>query len=185
MATAESQSLLTAEQFAALPDDGRITELVRGRIIEMPPPGFLHGRLCFVVTQIVGKYVTEHDLGYVVCNDSGVVTERNPDSVRGADVAFYSYARIPKGHSPDPYPDVAPDVVFEIRSPSVRWAKVMAKATEYLNAGVNVVCVLDPATRRIVVERIDGPPETLGGNTDLHLPEIDDGFRVPVDRFFE
>ena len=39
------------------------------------------------------------DLGRVVTNDSGIVTQRDPDTVRGADVAYYSYARLPKGGS--------------------------------------------------------------------------------------
>ena len=33
----------------------------------------------------------EHDLGHVLSNDSGVITERDPDTVRGADISFYSY----------------------------------------------------------------------------------------------
>ena len=44
MATAEA--LLTAREFGRMPDDGRRVELVRGRIIESPPPGFLPGLVC-------------------------------------------------------------------------------------------------------------------------------------------
>ena len=38
MATVET--LLTAEEFGQMPDDGRRTELVRGRIVELPPPNW-------------------------------------------------------------------------------------------------------------------------------------------------
>lgn len=38
MATTESQSLLTAEQYALLPDSGLPTELVRGKAVEMNRP---------------------------------------------------------------------------------------------------------------------------------------------------
>ena len=34
-------------------------------------------------------------------NESVVVTERNPDTVRGADISFYSFNRLPKGPLPD------------------------------------------------------------------------------------
>jgi Uma2 family endonuclease len=44
MATAEA--LLTAEEFERMPDPGYPTELVRGRIVAMNPPGFRHGEVC-------------------------------------------------------------------------------------------------------------------------------------------
>ncbi len=94
MATIESPQLLTAEQYAQLPDSGRQTELIRGRVVEMNMPFPRHGQVCATASYIVKSFVDKYDFGHVVGNDSGVVTERNPDSVRGADVAFYSYARV-------------------------------------------------------------------------------------------
>ncbi len=47
-------------------------------------------------------------------NDAGVITERDPDTVRGADVAFYSYRRVPKDAEPEGYPDAIPEFVFEV-----------------------------------------------------------------------
>ena len=88
MATAEA--LLTAEEFGSRPDPGYPEELVQGRIIAMPPPKPRHGQVCKMVIRILDRYVDEHDLGHVLSNDSGVITERNPDTVRGADVAFYT-----------------------------------------------------------------------------------------------
>src|SRR5438128_2000297 len=86
-----TEPLLTAEEYARVPDRGVPTELVRGKIIEMPPPYPYHGLVCLKVGRLVGDYVEEHDLGYVLFNDAGVVTERGPDTVRGADISFYSY----------------------------------------------------------------------------------------------
>ena len=94
MATADT--LLTAEQFSSLPSGGMIQELVRGKVIEMPPPGFPHGKVCRRVSRLVGDYVEDNDLGHVLTNDSGVITERGPDTVRGPDVAIYLYDRVAK-----------------------------------------------------------------------------------------
>ena len=88
MATAEA--LLTAEEYALMPDNGRPTELVRGRIISMNMPYPRHGQICCKIGRIVGNFVDENDFGHFVTNDSGIVTERNPDTVRGADAAYYS-----------------------------------------------------------------------------------------------
>ena len=97
--------------------------------------------------RILGEYAKDRDLGRVLSNDTGVITERGPDTVRGADISFYSFARVPKGPLPDRYLDTPPDLVVEVLSPSDRWPKVLAKVAEYLDAGTTVVLVLDDERR--------------------------------------
>src|SRR5690242_20415016 len=101
MATAEA--LLTAEEYALLPDNGQPTELVRGRIVPLSMPFPRHGQICGKISRIVGNFADQHDLGHVLSNDSGIITEHDPDTVRGADIAFYSYARVPRGPLPRGY----------------------------------------------------------------------------------
>jgi Uma2 family endonuclease len=177
--------LLTAEEYAKLPDMGIPTELVRGRIVEMNVPAPRHGEICSKVDRIVGNYADDKGIGRVVVNDSGVITGRNPDTVRGGDVAYYSYARVPRGPLPAGYLDVVPELVFEVRSPTDRWTRVFAKAVEYLDAGVTVVCILDQMSERVLICRAEELPVTLHGDDELHLPDILGDFRVPVRRFFE
>jgi Uma2 family endonuclease len=93
-------SLLTAEEYAQLPGLERHHELVRGEIVFMNLPSFQHGKICAKMARTIGYYVDLHDLGHVLSNDSGVVTRRDPDTVRRADVAYYSYRAVPKGESP-------------------------------------------------------------------------------------
>ena len=118
-----SQVLYTAEEFGRRPDPGYPEELVRGRIVTMPPPGSRHGKVCYNVAYRMGRFLEDHDLGHVLTNDSGVITERGPDTVRGADISFYSYERVPKGPLPPGYLDVTPDLVFEVLSPEDRCAR--------------------------------------------------------------
>ena len=122
-------------------------ELVRGRVVRITVPGPRHGQICNRAARLFGNLAEDHDLGHVVSNDSGVITGRDPDTVRGADMAFYSYNRLPRGPLPTTYPEVSPELVIEVRSPSDRWPGVLAKVAEYLEAGVRVVCVLDDETR--------------------------------------
>jgi Uma2 family endonuclease len=180
-----SQVLYTAEEFGRRPDPGYPEELVRGRIVRMPPPGSRHGKVCNKTGRIVGNYADDHDLGHVLNNDSGVITERGPDTVRGADVCFYSYERVPKGPLPPGYLDVVPDLVFEVLSPDDRWRKVLGKVTEYLDAGVRVVVVLDPERRQLHVFQDDEPIRILTDQDELTLPNVLGEFRVPVRRFFD
>jgi Uma2 family endonuclease len=183
MATAER--LVTAEEFARMPDNGQPTELVRGRIITLNPPVPYHGVVCGKVYVLVYQYVTENDLGWVMCNDSGVITERDPDTVRGADVAYYSYGRLPKEGLPkESYVKVVPELVFEVLSPSDRWSKVHFKVGEYLAAGVNAVCVVDCAKQRVHVFTGEQPPRLVAAEEELNLPELFPDFRVRVSEFF-
>jgi len=186
MATATpAERLLTANEYENLPDLGVPTELIRGRVIEMNVPYPRHGQICSKVDRIVGNYTEEHNLGQTLVGDSGVPTERGPDTVRGADVAYYSFARLPRGPIPRGYLEIVPELIFEVRSPSDRWPRILAKASEYLEAGVTVVCILDEMSEQVLVYRADEAPRTLQGADELHLPDILGDFRVPVRRFFE
>lgn len=177
--------LMTAEEYAALPDDGRRTELVRGRIVEMPLTNFRHGVICNRVGRLLGNHAEDRKLGWVVSNDAGVVTERDPDTTRGPDVAFFSYTRVPKDQPPDGYPAVPPELVVEVKSPSDRWKAVNAKQAEYLAAGVLAVWVLDPETAVAVVYAPDDAPRRLAGDEELTLPGVLPDFRVAVRQLFE
>jgi Uma2 family endonuclease len=183
MATAEA--LMTAEEFGQRPDPGYPEELVQGRIVGMPPPDRRHGYVCLKAGRLFGNFVDEHDRGRVMSNDSGVITERDPDTVRGADVAYYSYARLPKGPLPSGYGPEVPALVVEVRSEHDGWREILEEVTEYLRAGVLTVVVLDPRSQTAHVFGAVDPPCTLGPEDELVLPGILEGFRVRVGRFFE
>jgi Uma2 family endonuclease len=178
-------ALITAEQFASRPDPGYPEELVRGRIVPMPMPKPRHGEICNKAGRIFGNFVEDHDLGRVLSNDTGVITERAPDTVRGADISFYSYARVPKGPLPDRYLDTPPDLVVEVLSPSDRWPKVLAKVAEYLDAGTTVVLVLDDERRLAHLYRADSAPHSLAADDELSIPDLLGDFRIRVGWFFE
>ena len=90
------EALMTAEEFGQRPDPGHPEELVRGVVFAMPMTNREHGKVCVKAARILGNWVEDHDLGHVLGNDAGVITERDPDTVRGADVAYYSYAPTPQ-----------------------------------------------------------------------------------------
>lgn len=180
-----TEKLLTAEEFRLLPRDGHRLELVRGKVIEMPPTGYAHGKVCWHIAGLLWVYLCDRELGSATCNDSGVITRVDPDSVRGPDVAYFSYLRVPKGSSPSRYPDATPELVFEVKSPSDRWKAIHAKAGEYLAAGTLVVCVVDPETKEITVYNDTAPPAKKTIDDELTLPEVFPDFRVPLRRFFE
>jgi Uma2 family endonuclease len=177
-------ALMTAEEFARQYANRR-AELVRGRVVELPMPGVKHGTVCNWVSFYLTQHVVRHDLGRVMSNDTWVVVRRGPDTVRGSDVMFVSYTRLPKGPVPDGLLEVVPELVFEVRSPTDRWTDMIAKMLEYLSAGVSVVVVLDPKTESASVFRPDDRQDIFEAGQTLTVPDVLPGFEVPVRSLFE
>jgi Uma2 family endonuclease len=185
MATAfTAKRLLTAEEYGRLPDDGRKTELVRGEVVELNIPRSRHGEICAQIVYIIRRFLDDHPVGRVIGNDSGVITERGPDTVRGPDVTYCSFARIAPGPLAWDYLSVAPEVVFEVRSPTDRWSRILKKIGEFLDMGVGVVCVVDEMTKSINVYRAEANG-AISFDQELILPELHADFRIAVRRFFE
>lgn len=180
-----SGSLLTIEEYLLLPDDGLPNELVRGKIISSEIPFPRYGEICCEIVYRLGRFLETHHLGHLTCNNSGIITQRDPDTVRGADVAFYSFQRVPSRQLPDGYLDVSPELVFEVRSLSERWGQILAKVGEFLEAGVTIVCVLDQMTERCHLYRNEEDVQIFLPDQELTLPDVLPEFRVVVGRFFE
>jgi Uma2 family endonuclease len=168
-------------------------ELVRGKVVwggreaghlseELRMAKFRHGVYCNSAARLIDAYVQAHDLGWIAINDTFVPTET--DTVRGADVLYVSYNRVPKGEPPE---DLAgpPELVVEVRSPTDRWTTMIAKMLEYIEAGVTVVILLDPKTKSASVFRADDRQDIFEKDDTLTLPDVLPGFSVPVKKFFE
>jgi Uma2 family endonuclease len=178
-----TKTLINAEQYLLLDDTGP-TELVRGEVISMSPPSFLHGGVCRRVAMLLGQWADASGLGEVACNDAGVITERDPDTVRGADCQYLSYARIPGGYPEHGYPSVPPDLVVEVISEGDRWPDVKRKVAEYLDAGVAEVWLVEPMARFVEVCSSDKPAVRLEQDAELTSEAILPGFRCRVSEFF-
>jgi Uma2 family endonuclease len=184
MATVSQTKLLTAEEFMAADlGDGRF-ELVRGEIVPVPPTMPEHGRVCMKIRRVFENYGVESVYGYCLF-ESAVSTQRGPDTVRGPDICFYSHARWPESQIGTGLPPVPPDLVVEVVSPSNRPGEMQRKVTEYLEAGVPLVLVVDPARRRAALYRQGEVFPTILSESEVleNLPELP-GFACVLADFF-
>lgn len=181
---AVATKLITAEEFMNMPDppDGSQQELVRGEIVTMPPPKGRHGTVCAEFVYQIKHHNKVHKLGHVTSNDAGVILERDPDTVRGPDAAFWSYARLKE--MPNAYPEIPPDLVVEVVSPDDRHTKVTAKVREYLHSGVRLVWVADPDVRTVTVYRSRETARTLEENDTLDGEDVLPGFKCRIADLF-
>ncbi|MEW6366078.1 MAG: Uma2 family endonuclease [Acidobacteriota bacterium] len=183
-AVSETETLVRGDELLAMGDIGRC-ELVDGRLVRMSPTGYAHG--CFEMNfgERIRSFVKQHDLGRVVVGEVGIFTARNPDSVRGADVAYISHDRLSRRRSPHGFLDVAPELIVEIMSPDDRWSEVMKKLDEYFRIGVLVIWVADPASRTVYAYRSITRVSAFGPADVLAADEVLPGFAVPVADLFQ
>ncbi|MFO0866586.1 MAG: Uma2 family endonuclease [Gemmataceae bacterium] len=146
MATASTQ-LLTAEEFYAFvhraENEGRCFELEEGVIFEMPPPGWRHGETCANIVGLLFLYRRTTKRGHVLSNDTGIILQRSPDTVRGPDVAYFSES-IKREDIPEQYSERMPTLVVEVISPNDSVAETTLKLDSFLNRGAAVVWLVDP-----------------------------------------
>lgn len=183
-ASTSPPTLMTAEEFVVKHDRDRV-ELVRGVVVELPMPEQNHGKVCATFARHLGNWAEANDCGHVMSNDSFIRTTRGPDSVRGPDINYFSYARQPKGRIPPGLLDAAPEFVVEVRSPSDRMRHLVAKVSEYLASGILAVLILDPDMAAATVFRDNELPQTFHNGDTLTVPDVLPGFAVPLARLFD
>ncbi|PYO91066.1 MAG: Uma2 family endonuclease [Gemmatimonadetes bacterium] len=171
--------LMTAEELLYTNVPNKRTELVRGRLIVHEPPGGRHGNITAMLGARLWQHVDLTAAGALFVGDTGFTLSRNPDTVRGPDIAFVHRERVP-----DPIPstflEFAPDLVVEILSPTDRPGEVLAKVGEWLDAGARLVWVIDPERRLARIYRADGTEQVLEETGRLLGEDILPGFSCPL-----
>ncbi|MGL6095026.1 MAG: Uma2 family endonuclease, partial [Fimbriiglobus sp.] len=188
MATTTAMPKMTAEEFyvwANRPErGGRLYELEAGEVVEMQPPGEIHGLLCAWITHMMWEFALRRGSGRVLSNDTGLVVRRAPDTVRGPDIMFFLSSRRLEDASPRHVTDV-PDLVTEVFSPNDRAGRLNHRIEQYHQSGVPLVWVVYPEDLTVSVYRPGEFPKTLDETDDLTGNGVLPDFRCRVSDFFE
>jgi Uma2 family endonuclease len=159
-------------------EDGRLYELVDKTLVEKAM-GWQESMLAMVLVRWLGNYLGSHDLGVITGPDGS--TRLFGETVRGPDVAFVSWSRLPEGRLPaETIPRLVPDFVIEVLSVSNTRSEMTRKRREYFQAGVRLVWMIDPRRRTVAVftspesvtiaeefDQIDGGDVLPGWSVDL------------------
>lgn len=168
-------AIVTAEQLLHMSFPDKRVELVRGVLVVREPSGGTHGRVVANLTIELGGHVRQAGVGQVFAGDTGFTLARDPDTVRGPDIAFVRRERLLE---PEPigFPEQAPDLAIEVWSPTDRPGEMLAKIADYLEAGTRLVWVIHPQRRETRVYRADGTESLVGADGALDGEDVVPGF---------
>lgn len=178
--------LMTAAEFFTWvhrPENrNRYFELDRGEVVEMPPPGKHHGFVCGNVAGILRNFAIQRRKGYVCTNDSGILIEQDPDTVRGCDVTFYEDAQTAADMDRQ-YAARPPLLAVEAMSPQDRVNRTIRRIAQMLH-GVAVVWLVDPEGRDGSVYRAGQDPLLVLEGHELSGDPVLPDFHCCIAEFF-
>lgn len=175
---------LTLAEYERLPDDDRhLSELAAGRLVREPRPGGRHAavmtRLAWALHARLAESATT-----TVFTEGGFVLSEDPPTVRGPDVAVVGHHRLPPDEVPVGLIHGAPDVAFEIASPTNTPDELQHRVTDYLDAGTGIVCIVYPDRREAVVYRSRDDIRILSRGDAVDLGAVAPGVRLPLSELF-
>ncbi|MDB5311991.1 MAG: hypothetical protein JWO38_6193 [Gemmataceae bacterium] len=186
MATTTTPKMTVEEFFewANRPEnEGKRFELEAGEVMEMPSPGELHGFICWLTSMLLGNYLFRRGAGYACTNDTGLIVQRGPDTVRGPDLMVFLESRNPEDMSRT-FCDRVPALVVEVFSPSDRPGRLNRRIDQYHRRGVPLVWVIYPEERTVNVYRPNEFPKVLDETDELTGNGVLPDFRCPVRDLF-
>jgi Uma2 family endonuclease len=182
MATATQP--LTADDLLRMPADDMRHELVRGELVTMPPAGFEHGVVGGGLYGPLYQHVSAKKQGVVCLAETGFIIERDPDTVRAADIAFVSNEKLQRvGLTKKFFPE-APNMATEVLSPSDTVDEVDEKVQQWLGAGTDLVWVINPRQKTVTVYQPKEKPVILTADDYLDGGAVIPGFRILVGEIF-
>ncbi len=180
----------TAETITYTPDDllkmpdGKFCELVDGQLLEKAM-GAESEWIALELGYLLIDDTRQPRIGWVFGAAVGYQCfDDAPNKVRKPDVSFIRRGRLPNERIPKGHIRIAPDLAVEVISPNDLYSEVTAKVDEYLNAGVRLVWVIDPETRKLSISRQDGRTDVLREDDILSGEDVIPDFTCSVTDLF-
>ncbi|MFQ3597970.1 MAG: Uma2 family endonuclease [Chloroherpetonaceae bacterium] len=180
-----AEKLLTGEDLLELQSEsGKRYELVKGKPIETMPAGGKHGYVANEISTELRNFVKPRNLGFVFTAETGVYLERNPDTVRGADVTFVSREKIRSVEEIESgFLTVIPDLVVEVVSQASKMTEAIEKVKAWKEAGVGEIWLVNLSEKSVTVY-CDKATQILTERDTLNGKNLLGGFRLPLTTIF-
>jgi Uma2 family endonuclease len=156
---------LTLEEFLALPQGDITYELINGEAVPKMSPKRFHSKLTLVLAMLLVQW--SQNRGEVGVEWAVTLMRNARNWVPIPDLLYISYTHLNRDVVIDEACPVPPELAIEIISPNQTFAEMAEKATDYLQAGVLRVWVVDAKAKAIAIFYPDAPPQTKRGNDTL------------------
>lgn len=177
----QTQYRLTLKEFLAMPESDITYELVEGEAIPKMSPKRFHSRVTGALYTLLNQWCPQR--GEVNPEWAIALKRQGEDWVPVPDLTYVSYQRLPVEVMEDEACPVPPELVIEIISQGQRFGQLVKKATDYLEAGVSRVWIIDPQARSITVFYPDAPPRTYTKD-ELLTDSLLEGLRLTPQQIF-
>lgn len=188
MTTDIAPSIMTTEELLSMPDDGIERELIRGQLRErtMTRRNRRHSRSTTDIGTVLKIWLLTQPepRGEVLSGEAGFILSHDPDTTVGIDVAYISAATAKANPDNAFLIDGIPILAVEILSPTDTHEGISEKVEQYLDVGVRLVWVVDPAFKTVTVYQLGAEPVLFNATQYLEGGRDLPGFRVLVAELF-
>jgi Uma2 family endonuclease len=183
MATA---TRLTPDDLLKMPDDGHSYELVDGELQEIEMSK-ISSRTALRILARLERHVESKQAGWLFPADTGFTCfSDSPGMVRKPDGAFISLERMTvEEYQAEGYCEVVPDFVIEVNSPGDKVYDVIEKRELWLETGVRLVWIVDPADKTVTAYQRDGSSQRYLSTDSINGDPVLPGFQCQVEEFFK
>jgi Uma2 family endonuclease len=178
-APAKQKKIYTPDDLLKM-SDGKSYELDDGKLV-LRPMGTESSWVGGKVFRLLDGFCEPNNSGWVLPSDASYQCFADaPTRVRKPDVSFIKRGRLPGERLPKGHCPIAPDLAVEVLSPRDLTSRTNRKVQEYRNAGVSLVWLVIPETRRVQIYRKHGSITELQEHEELTGEDVLPGFRCRI-----
>ncbi len=182
--------MTTVEEFVEeryeMPEGGRWCELVAGEAVQLDPPDDRHSTIVLNLTKAIGECLQrqqETSQAAYACYELGLVTSRDPDTVRCPPVSLFvggqAFAEMDRE-----WTETQPDLVIELATSPMRRTAMADRVLEWHQWGVPLVWVVDSTEKSVHVARPGEVVEPRTLNQSVSGEQILPALEIPVRDLF-
>ncbi len=178
---------ITAEEFETRPEFWEGYELIDGRLVKKPMPGYEHNWAANKINLSIAAFDPKMKLGTMLPE---TLSRLGPYNVPQPDLAYWKAANRPKKLIKGAGP--LPDLVVEVLSPhdletKKRLSEAYDKIKRYQEAGVGLIWLVNPKSQTVEVYNSSQPqPMKILTITDqLDGADVIPGFELAIKELFE
>lgn len=178
-----ASSIITLEEFLAMPETKPASEYIDGKIFQKPMPEGKHSAIQTELSTAINTTLKPPKITRAFpelrCTFGGRSTV--------PDIAVFTWDRIPRdddGSIANAF-KIAPDWTIEILSPEQSHTRVIRNILHCLNSGTQLGWLIDPGEQSVLVYYPKQQPAFFEDtNDDLPIPKFAESFQLTVGELF-